>query len=75
MVPPKDRLRLHQQARPARSRNAFTQRRQKHPISRFPLNPLDLPLEYLDLAPQNQHLGLQLGSVGAAGDQDLQYGA
>ncbi len=39
------------------------------------MHPLDLPLEYLDLAPQGQHLSLQLRLVGAAGDEQIQQGA
>ena len=40
---------------------------QEHPIVGTPMHPPHLPLENLDLAPQGQDFGLQLGLVTAAG--------
>ena len=55
--------------------DALTQGGHDHPIARTPAHPLDLPLENLDLAPQSQHFGLQLGLVTTAGHQYVQQHA
>jgi len=44
----------------------MTEGGQHHPIGRRPLDPLDLALEHLDLAPKYQHLSLELRLVAPA---------
>jgi hypothetical protein len=45
---------------------------QYRPVARTPMHAFDLPLENLDLAPQDQHFGLQLGLVAVIGSQDIE---
>jgi hypothetical protein len=65
-MPSQDGLRLHPQGCPRRSWQALTKGGQYHPIGRRPLDPIDLTLEQLHLAPQREHLGLKLGLVSLA---------
>jgi hypothetical protein len=62
-----DGLGLPAQRRPRRSWQAVTERGEQHPIGWRPLDPLELALEHLDLAPKRQYLSLELGLVAPAG--------
>jgi hypothetical protein len=65
-MPSQDGHGLYPQGRPGRPRQPITQGGQYHPIGRCPLDPLDLALEHLDLAPKRQNLSLELGLVAPA---------
>jgi hypothetical protein len=58
-MPSQDGLGLYPQSCPRSSRQAITKGGQHHPIGRRPLDPLDLTLEDLDLAPKRQYLSLK----------------
>jgi len=51
------------------------QGRQDHPVAWAPVHPLDLPLKNLDLTPEGENLGLQLGLIAMAGRQHIQEDA
>ena len=65
-MPSQDGLGLYSQSCPGASWQAITQGGQHHPIGRRPSDPLDLTLKDLDLAPQRQHLSLELRLVASA---------
>jgi len=74
-VPAENCLRPDQQSRPGRSGKALAQGGHDHPIARTPAHPLDLSLQNLHLAAEHQHLGQQLGSVSAAGRDQVEHEA
>ena len=59
-------FRLDQKAVPRCSSEALSKGGEQHTIRTRPPDTLDLPLEDLNLAAQNQHLSLQAGSVAPA---------
>ena len=65
-MPSQDGLGLYSQSCPGASWQAITQGGQHHPIGRRPSDPLDLTLKDLDLAPERQHLSLELLLVASA---------
>ena len=65
-MPSQDGLGLYPQSCPGASWQAITEGGQHHPIGRRPFDPLDLPLEHLDLAPKRQYLSLELRLVASA---------
>jgi hypothetical protein len=65
-MPSRDGLGLYPQSCPRSSRQAITKGGQHHPIGWRPLDPLDLTLEDLDLAPKRQYLSPKLHLVALA---------
>jgi hypothetical protein len=60
------------QSRPGRTREPGAQSSYDHSITWRPAHALDLPLKYLNLAPERQHLSLELGLIAVTGGKHIE---
>jgi hypothetical protein len=67
-VPPHNRVRRHQEDRPAPARKRSAQYRQQRTIGGSELGPLDLPAQHLELVAENSDLDV-LGLLAAVSSQ------
>src|SRR5712691_810177 len=74
-VPAEHRLWPDKQSRPSRPREPGAQSRHDHSITWRPAHALDLPLKYLHLASERQHLRLELGLIAVTGGKHIEQQA